>query len=73
MIVVDRPVENMQIHEHLQYGQQKENIELRILLKENTALLSTVRPSVSVQAWHLNFSQLFDDLGHENHVFSESV
>ena len=48
MIVVDRPVENMQIHEHLQYGQQKENIELRILLKENTALLSTVRPLVSV-------------------------
>ena len=26
-----------------------------------------------VQAWHLNFSQLFDDLGHENHVFSESM
>ena len=31
-------------------------------------------PSVCVsQAWHLNFSQLFDDLGHENHVFSESM
>ena len=26
-----------------------------------------------VQAWHLNFSQLFDDLGHENHIFSESI
>ena len=31
-------------------------------------------PSVCVsQAWHLNFSQLFDDLGHVNHVFSESI
>ena len=29
--------------------------------------------SVCVQAWHLNFSQLFDDFGHENHVFSESM
>ena len=25
------------------------------------------------QAWHLNFSQLFDYLGHENHIFSESI
>ena len=25
------------------------------------------------QARHLNFSQLFDDLGHENHIFSESI
>ena len=25
------------------------------------------------QTWHLNFSQLFDDLGHENHIFSESI
>ena len=34
---------------------------------------SCVRPCVHVsQAWHLNFSQLFDDLGHENHIFSES-
>ena len=43
---------------------------LRILLKQNTALLSIFSLS---QAWHLNFSQLFDDLGHENHIFSESI
>ena len=24
-------------------------------------------------AWHLNFSQSFDDLGHEKHIFSESI
>ena len=29
--------------------------------------------SVRQQAWHLNFSQLFDDLGHENNIFSESI
>ena len=28
--------------------------------------------SVCVQALHLNFSQLFD-VGHENHIFSESI
>ena len=33
-------------------------------------LLPTFR---KLQAWHLNFSQLFDDLGHENHIFSESI
>ena len=43
---------------------------LRILLKQNTALLSIFSLS---QAWHLNFSQLFDDLGYENHIFSESI
>ena len=37
-----------------------------------TEYYSTFRVSVSVQAWHLNFSQLFDDLGHENHLFSEA-
>ena len=36
----------------------------RILLKQNTALLSTFLPSVCPsQAWHLNFSQVFDWLG----------
>ena len=28
---------------------------------------------ILIQAWHLNFSQLFDNLGHENHIFSESM
>ena len=42
---------------------------LRILLKQNTALLSTVRPSVSRHDISTFFLQLFDDLGHENHVF----
>ena len=27
----------------------------------------------TVHVWHLKFSQLFDDLGHENHIFSESI
>ena len=45
-------------------------VKSRILLNQNTALLPTFRKS---QAWHLNFSQLFDDLGHENHIFSESI
>ena len=26
----------------------------------------------TVQVWHLKFSQLFDDLGHKNHIFSSS-
>ena len=59
---------NMVLIEWLQYT------VLRIQLKLNTALLSTFRPCVrSSQAWHLNFSQLFDDLGHENHVFSDGM
>ena len=48
-------------------------LTLWILLKQNTALLSTLRVSVSQQVWHLNFSQLFDDLGHENHIYPESM
>ena len=39
-----------------------------------TALISTVCVcTYIVQVWHLNFSQLFDDLGHENHVFSKNI
>ena len=34
--------------------------------------LSSVRPPPS-QAWHINFSQYFDDLYHENHIFSECI
>ena len=46
----------------------------RNLLKQNTALHSTFLWSVCPsQAWHLNFSQVFDWLGHENHIFSDSI
>ena len=48
---------------------------LEILLKQNTALLSTVCVCVrvyTVQVWHLKLSQLFDNLGHKNHIFSSS-
>ena len=47
---------------------------LRILLKQNTTLVPTVYVCVFTgEAWHLNFSQLFDDLGHDYHMFSESI